>query len=80
MPRGQAIDIDALHAYLYRKSDRLHRIRIVQRQLAEELGITYFAVNRILAKMVQQDRIKKMSSDVKNVWTYVVEDPKSRSG
>jgi hypothetical protein len=44
------------------------------------LGITYFAVNRILAKMVQQDRIKKMSSDVKNVWTYIVEDPKTWNG
>lgn len=75
MPKGQPINVDALHRYLWRKSDRLNRIRVVQRELAAELGITYFAVCRILARMVQQDRLKKMSSDAKNVWTYIVRDP-----
>lgn len=64
-----------MHRYLYRKADRLHRITIVQKEMAKDLGITHFAMCRILAKMVQDDRIKKLSADTKNVWTYVVDDP-----
>lgn len=74
-PKGQPIDVDALHRYLHRKSDRLGRLKIVQRELAETLGITHFAVNRILGRMEEQGRLGKLASDQKNIWTYVINDP-----
>lgn len=75
MPRGQSVDLDLLHKFLWKRTDRLGRIKIVQRDLAEDLGVTHYAINRILSRMTATGRIRRMATGHRNIGTYVVIDP-----
>lgn len=75
MPKGKPIDRDALQGMLRARGDRLGRITIHQRELAKELGVTYFAVCRCLKKMEEEDRLKVLKAGVDNVKTYFVREP-----
>lgn len=75
MPKGTAIDRAALQKQLYERSDRLGRLKIHQRDLAKELGVTYFAVCRVLSKMEAEGRVKVLKAGIDNVKTYVIREP-----
>lgn len=75
MPRGVRVDIDLLHGYLHRKSDRLGRVKIQQGDLAELLGVTKFTMSRVIAGMVSGGRLRKLANDRHNQGVFVVIDP-----
>lgn len=72
MPKGEAIDLDALHALLLERAGRLGKVKIHQRDLAAELGVTHFAICRVLARMEEEGRIKRIGQGYKNVGLYAV--------
>lgn len=73
--RGHPIDIDGLHGFLFRRADRLGRLRLSQRDFAAELGIAHETVCRIMSKMAKQGRIKRIKSEKNNIGVYAVVDP-----
>lgn len=75
MPKGYSIDLDALHSFLFRKADRLGRIKLNQTQLSKDFGITKFTMSRVITKMVDSKRIKRLTSNLNNRGLFVVEDP-----
>lgn len=78
MPKGTAIDVDAFHSFLFRKADRLGRVKISQRQLADELEISKFTMSRLINKMVDAKRLRRIKSMQErhyNAGLFVVEDP-----
>lgn len=77
MPRGYDIDMVAVHQKLWDRSDRLGRLPLIQKELAVELGVTHFAVNRLFRKLEEEGRIKKLSSHQGNTWTYTIRNPEN---
>lgn len=73
--RGHPIDVDALHAFLYRRADRLGRLRLSQRDFAAELGVAHETVCRIMSKMAKAGRIRRIKSEKNNIGVYAVVDP-----
>lgn len=60
MSAPPALDVAAVHALLwYRAVDGM--IRVVQLDLAAELGVSKYALNRTLAKMVEQGRLERLT-------------------
>lgn len=77
MPKGQAIDMSAVHHLLWDRSDRLGRLRLTQKELATELGVTHFAVSRLFKRMEQDGRMKKLTGHQGNTWTYTIRNPEN---
>lgn len=73
--RGRPIDIDKLHVFLFRKADRLGRLRLSQRAFADELGVAHETICRVMSKMAKQGRIKRIKSEKNNIGVYAVVDP-----
>jgi DNA-binding MarR family transcriptional regulator len=75
MPRGKHLNDQKIHTNLYKQSDRLGRLKIIQKDLAAELGITIFAMSRVIKRMEEAGRIKRLTSHQGTIWTYVIRDP-----
>ena len=75
MARGKTIDRVALHCDLWSKSDRLNRIEIYQKELAQTLGVTQATMSLIIKDLVEDGRVRKIASKPRNVGIYVVRDP-----
>lgn len=73
--RGHPINLDAMHAFLWRRADRLGRLRIQQRAFAEELGIAHETVCRFIKKMSDEGRLKRIKNEKNNIGVYVIVDP-----
>jgi DNA-binding MarR family transcriptional regulator len=72
---GQRIDRDALHRYLYRRSDRHHRLKVQAKDLAEELGVSYENFTTILRKMADDGRLRRISGAHNGPKVYLVTPP-----
>lgn len=68
--KGIPLDREALHAFLFRKSDRLHRIVLNQRALADDLGIHEVSMSHIVKELVLAGRLRPIGHR-----TFVVADP-----
>lgn len=75
MPKGKPIEVDEVHRLLRAKADRLGRLKLLQKDLAEELGVTHFAINRLFRRMEDEGRMKRLVSHQGNIWTYAIRDP-----
>lgn len=75
MPKGLAIDLDALHRILYRRADRQGRLKLHQGKLAEEIGVTKFTMSRLVSRLVDQKRIRLLTGNKNNRGQFVIEDP-----
>lgn len=75
MTRGLAVDVNAFHAILWEEKDRLGRVKLVQSERAVALGVTKFTMSRIVAKMVQDGRIRQISRKKHLMGHFVVMDP-----
>lgn len=75
MPKGHHIDRAKLQVMLRERADRLGRLQIHQRELAKELGVTYFAICRVLSKMEEEGRVKVLKAGKDNVKTYAIREP-----
>lgn len=72
---SEAIDRDGLHRYLWRRSDRLGRLRLVQKELADGLGVTKFTISRIMKEFTDQGRVRSLGRGERSSHTYLVIDP-----
>lgn len=75
MPKGARIDVEEVHALLWDRSDRLGRLKVIQKDFAVELGVTHFAVSRLFSRMEEQGRMRKLAGHHGNTWTYLIRDP-----
>lgn len=75
MPKGIHIDVPAVHDLLWERSDRLGRLKLIQKELAKELGVTHFAITRLFKRMEEEGRMKKLTGHQGNTWTYTIRDP-----
>jgi DNA-binding MarR family transcriptional regulator len=75
MARPIKLDRDALHAYLYKRTDHMGRVQIKITDLAGDLGIRRDHLGRIIKEMVNDGRMKKTSSTFHNVGIYTITDP-----
>jgi DNA-binding MarR family transcriptional regulator len=73
--RGKPIDLDKLHAFLFRRSDRFGRLRMSQRDFAKELGVAHETICRVMGKMAKQGRLKRIRSEKNNIGVYAIVDP-----
>lgn len=72
--RGPTVDRDDLHAYLFSKADRLGRVVVVQRRLAQELDLSYQRMNMVMIELETAGRIRKLHRH-RAGQTYIVADP-----
>lgn len=75
MGRPQTIDRDALHAYLWKRTDRRGALKLLANVLALEIGVSAYHFSRILAEMQEDGRLREVSRGKHNVRTYMVVDP-----
>jgi CRP-like cAMP-binding protein len=64
------LDRDLLHQYLWQRVDRLGRVTIRQKDLAEGLGVTDATMSLLFKEMVLAGRLRKVRT------TFYVVDPK----
>lgn len=75
MGRGRPIDVDRLHEFFWKKSDRFGVLSINQKELSDKMNIAHETVNRVVKRMVAEKRISKMSSAKHNIHSYLVKEP-----
>lgn len=75
MSRGKPIDVDKLHTFFYEKADRYGTLQITQRDLASQMGVAYETICRVVKKMSNEGRMKRMKSKKNNVGVYLIQDP-----
>lgn len=75
-----AIDVDAVHALLYWRSAN-GVLRVKQTDLAADLGVTRFTVNRLLRRMVDERRLTPLDGRAGSASpVYEVTDPAAWTG
>jgi DNA-binding MarR family transcriptional regulator len=72
---GVRIDRDAVHRYLYRRTDRHHRLKLQAKDMAEELGVNYENFTMLLRKMADDGRLRRISGAPNQPKVYLVADP-----
>lgn len=71
----QRVDRDALHRFLYERSNSRSQIKINQTDLAVQLDITRGTMYRVLKEMVEAGRLRKVEALERNVGVYQIVDP-----
>lgn len=69
------LDREALHLFLFERTDDKDIIRIVQKELADDLGVTPFTMNRVIKEFCQEGRLKTVTTSNHNIQSYVVCEP-----
>lgn len=64
-----------IHKMLWRKCDRFGRIKINQSAWMKDLGISMATMQRIMAELRSEGRIKKIGSRKMGIGIYVIRDP-----
>lgn len=75
MPKGFPVDLDALQLELWKRTDRRGLIKLVQGDLAAELGITKFTMSRVINRMIDEQRIRQISNRGNNAGRFQVSEP-----
>lgn len=73
--KPQRIDLDALHRYLFRRADRMGRLKINVKKLAVELELSYCNLTVVIIKMAETDRMRRIGGAINGSKTYVIVDP-----
>lgn len=71
----QRIDRDALHRFLYDRSNSRSQIKIHQTTLAEQLDVTRGTMYRVLKEMIEAGRLRKVESLERNIGVYQITNP-----
>jgi hypothetical protein len=75
LPHNARVDRDRLHAYLFRQTNRYGKIKLVQKHLADELGITNYTLSRIMKEFLEDGRAKLLSRGKHDGNAYMIVDP-----
>lgn len=73
--RGHPIDLDALHMLLFKRADHFGKLRMSQKDFANEVGIAHETVCRALSKMTKEGRMRRIRSEKNNIGVYYIIDP-----
>lgn len=73
--KPQKIDLDALHSYLYRRADRMGRLKINVKKLSGELELSYCNLTVVILKMADTGRMRRIGGASNGQKTYVIADP-----
>lgn len=71
----QRVDRDALHQFLYDRSNSKSQIRINQTELATQLDVTRGTMYRVVKEMLDTGRLRKVEALEKNVGVYQIVNP-----
>jgi predicted transcriptional regulator len=71
----QRIDRDALHRFLYDRSNSRSHIKINQTELATQLDVTRGTMYRVLKEMLEGGRLRKVETLERNVGVYQIVNP-----
>lgn len=71
----QVVDRDALHRYLWERTNSRARIHIHQTKLAEALNVTRGTMYRVMKEMVDAGRMHKVEALPRNVGVFVIANP-----
>lgn len=75
--KPQKIDRNALHRYLYRRADRLGRLKLNVKVLAADLELSYCNMTVVIGEMTASGRLRRIGGPRYGLKTYVVADPSS---
>ncbi len=75
MGRGHPIDRDKMHQFMWDKSDRYGVYVLNQKKLAEAMNIAPETMNRVVKKMIAEQRMSKMGAKRHNISSYLVKNP-----
>lgn len=64
-----------LHVLLWQRRTASGGLRVVQKQLAGELGVSKWSMSRILARMAEEGRLVPLPGSGNSSTTYDVVDP-----
>lgn len=67
MARGDKVDRDLLHEYLWKISGRNGFLNVSQKELAESLNVTQFTISHIFREMREGGRVKRIGAKYKVV-------------
>lgn len=71
----QRVDRDALHQFLYDRSNSKSHIRINQTELATQLDVTRGTMYRVLKEMLDSGRLRKVEALERNIGVYQIVNP-----
>lgn len=74
-PIGQGVDRHALHRFLWERRSRRGSIRVVQKDLAEQIGVNKWTMSRIMHELADEGRIRQVAIEKDTIRTFVVRDP-----
>lgn len=77
MPQGKPIDITAIHQTLWDAKDHTKKVKIYQKQFALYCGISAPHMSRVVKRLQEEGRIKKVGTRYRNVGVYLVYDPET---
>jgi hypothetical protein len=72
------LDRDALQSLLFRRADRLGRIKVDLRALAADAGVDYENLSTVLGSMVTEGRMRRIAGGKMSRKTYLVAPPGTR--
>ena len=75
VPPNAAVDRDRLHALLFRRTNRFGKVKLIQKELAEEIGVNKFTMSRIMKEFLEDGRAKLLSRGKHDGNSYVIVDP-----
>lgn len=75
MTRAINIDHQRLHEMLWKKADSTGRLLIHQSDLREQLAVSNATLCRILQRMANEGRLKKIAARKGNIGVYVLQNP-----
>lgn len=75
MPSGFPVVDDDVHQFLWEQCDRLGRIKLNQKDLAAHYGVNKFTASRVISRMLDAGRMRKIANDKRNRGVFVVQEP-----
>lgn len=74
MPVG--VDRHGLHKLLWTRRSRRDTVRVIQKDLAAEIGVNKWTMSRIMHELQNDGRIKVIGVEKDTIRTFVIRDPK----
>lgn len=80
MTQGVPVDVLAIHQELWDARKRNGTVQIYQKKFAAHLNLSQYHMSRVIRRMTEEGRIKKIAARYRNVGIYQVMDPADFGG
>lgn len=75
MPTGQPLTDSAVHRAVWANASRNGLVRLNQKELASQFGVTKFTMSRKIRSLLEAGRLRQVSNKKNNTGKFVVADP-----